>query len=150
MRDLAHLPPTERTDQLVGWMFGETLAPVMLRDLLAFVRSWPPAVMIHDTMEFAAPIAAEAIGAVRVAHSYGPLTFEHRMLAIAAAVTPLWEAVSADPPHYGEIYDQMYLDIYYLPVLAPTNARRPHATAPTGSPRPIRAPGRPASSRPGR
>jgi len=93
-------------------MFGETLAPVMLRDLLAFVRSWPPAVMIHDTMEFAAPIEGEAIGAVRVAHSYGPLTFEHRMLAIAAAVTPLWEAVSADPPHYGEIYDPMYLDIY--------------------------------------
>jgi UDP:flavonoid glycosyltransferase YjiC (YdhE family) len=112
MRDLAYLPPTERTDQLVAWMFGETLAPVMLRDLLAFVRSWPPALVIHDTMEFAAPIAADAIGAVHVAHSYGPLAPEHRMLAIAASVAPLWEAVGTDPPPYGGIYDQMCLDIY--------------------------------------
>lgn len=112
MRDLAHLPPDERTDQLVAWMFGETLAPVMLRDLLPVVGSWRPAVVIHDPMEFAAPIAARAAGAVNVAHAYGPLTLEHRMRAIAASVTPLWEAVDTDPPPYGGIYDHLYLDIY--------------------------------------
>jgi UDP:flavonoid glycosyltransferase YjiC (YdhE family) len=112
MRDLAHLPPGERTDQLVAWMFGETLAPVMLRDLLPLVRSWSPAVVIHDTMEFAAPIAASAIGAVNVAHAFGPLTLEHRMLAIAASVTPLWEKIDTDPSPYGGVYDHLYLDIY--------------------------------------
>ena len=68
MRDLAHLPPGERTDQPVAWMFGETLAPVMLGDLLEVVRSWPPAVMIHDTMEFAAPIADHRGGSVGAIH----------------------------------------------------------------------------------
>lgn len=63
-------------------------------------------------MEFAAPIAARAAGAVNLAHSYGPLTLEHRMRAIAASVTPLWEALGTDPPPYGGIYDQLYLDIY--------------------------------------
>jgi UDP:flavonoid glycosyltransferase YjiC (YdhE family) len=102
--DLAHLPPDDRTDQLVAWMFGETLAPAMLRDLLAGVRAWRPEVIVHDTMEFAAPIAAHAIGAVQSAHSYGPLAPAHRMRAIAASVTPLWEAVGIDPPPYGAIY----------------------------------------------
>lgn len=112
MRDLAHLPPAERTDQLVAWMFGEMLAPAMLRDLLPVVRAWRPDIVVNDTMEFAAPIAARAAGAVNVAHSYGPLTLEHRMRAIAASVTPLWEALGTDPPPYGGIYDQLYLDIY--------------------------------------
>lgn len=112
MRDPADLPPDERTDQLVAWMFGETLTPVMFRNLLPVVRSWSPAVVIHDTMEFAAPIAARAVGAVNVAHAYGPVALEHRMFSIAASVTPLWQAVDSDPPPYAGIYDHLYLDIY--------------------------------------
>jgi hypothetical protein len=112
IRELAHLPPDERTDRLVAWMFGETLAPAMLRDLLAGVRAWRPELIVHDTMEFAAPIAAHAIGAAQFAHSYGPLAPAHRMRAIAASVRPLWEAVGIDPPAYGAVYGDLYLDIY--------------------------------------
>ena len=112
MGDLAHLPAGERTDQLAAWMFGEMLAPAMLRDLLALVRSWPPDVIIHDSMEFAAPIAADAIGAVHIAHSFGPLAPEHRILGIAASARTLWERVGADPGRYGGMYDHLYLDIY--------------------------------------
>jgi UDP:flavonoid glycosyltransferase YjiC (YdhE family) len=110
--ELAHLPPDERTDQLVAWLFGETLAPAMLRDVLAGVRAWRPDVIVHDTMEFAAPIAAHAIGVVHFAHSYGPLAPAHRMRAIAASVTSLWKAVGIDPPAYGSVYGDLYLDVY--------------------------------------
>jgi UDP:flavonoid glycosyltransferase YjiC (YdhE family) len=63
-------------------------------------------------MEFAAPIAAAAIGAVNISHSFGPLTPEHRILGIAASVSPLWEAAGTDPRRHGGIYDHLYLDIY--------------------------------------
>jgi UDP:flavonoid glycosyltransferase YjiC (YdhE family) len=143
MTDLAHLSPAERTDRLVAWMFGETLAPAMLRDLLPVVRSWSTVVVIHDPMEFAAPVAAGAVGAVNVAHAYGPLTLEHRMLSIAASVTPLWEAVDIDSPPYGGIYDHLYLDIY-PPSLQPSVGShvlrrqpvRPVPYAPPGDPLP--------------
>jgi UDP:flavonoid glycosyltransferase YjiC (YdhE family) len=112
MRELADLSPAERTFRLAPWIFGELLAPAMLRDLRAVVRSWPPTVFIHDSMELAAPIVAESIGAVHVAHSFGPLTPEERVLAIADSATPLWRAAGTDPPSYGGLYDHLYLDIY--------------------------------------
>jgi Erythromycin biosynthesis protein CIII-like, C-terminal domain/Erythromycin biosynthesis protein CIII-like, N-terminal domain len=119
MRDLAGLSPAERTDQLAPWMFGEILAPPMLDDLLSVVRSWPPTLFIHDNMEFAAPIAAAAIGAVHISHSFGPLTPEYRILDIAASVSPLWEAAGTNPRPHGGIYDHLYLDIY-PPSIQPT------------------------------
>ena len=112
MRELADLSPAERTSRLAPWIFGELLAPAMLRDLRAVVGSWPPTVFIHDNMELAAPVAAEAIGAVHIAHSFGPLTPEERVLAIADSATPLWRAAGTNPPGYGGLYDHLYLDIY--------------------------------------
>ena len=88
------------------------LAPAMLRDVRAVVRSWPPTVFIRDNMELAAPIAAESIGAVHIAHSFGPLTPEERVLAIADSARPLWRSAGWDPPRYGGLYDHLYLDIY--------------------------------------
>ena len=119
MRDLADLSPAERTDQLAAWMFAEMLTPAMLHDLLAIVRSWAPTVFIHDSMEFAAPIAADAIGAAHISHSFGPLAPEHRIRAIADSLRPLWEAAGTDPPSYGGLYDHLYLDIY-PPTIQPT------------------------------
>jgi hypothetical protein len=96
IRDLATLSPQERTDRLAAWMFGEMLAPAMLHDLMGIVRSWRPTLFIHDSMEFAAPVAADTAGAVHIAHSFGPLTPEHRILDIAASASPLWTAAGAD------------------------------------------------------
>lgn len=137
IRDLAALSPEERTDRLALWMFGEMLAPAMLHDLMAIIRSWRPTLFIHDSMEFAAPVAADTIGAVHIAHSFGPLTPERRILDIAASASPLWTAAGTDVPRYGGIYDHLYLDIY-PPSIQPTisghvlrrQAVRPVAYAP--------------------
>jgi hypothetical protein len=135
--ELADFSPEERTDRLAAWMFGEMLAPAMLHDLLAIVRSWPPGLFVHDSMEFAAPIAADTIGAVHIAHSFGPLTPEYRILDIAASVSPLWATADMDSARYGGMYDHLYLDIY-PPSIQPTisghlrrcQAVRPVAYAP--------------------
>ena len=137
IRDLAGFSPEERTDRLAPWMFGEMLAPAMLHDLLPIVRSWRPTLFIHDSMEFAAPVAADTIGAVHIAHSFGPLTPERRILDISASARPLRRAAGADVVRYGGIYDHLYLDVY-PPSIQPTisghvlrrQAVRPVAYAP--------------------
>ena len=48
--------------RLLGWylphLFGEVLTPAMLGDLESLVLSWRPDVVLHETWEFAGPIAA--------------------------------------------------------------------------------------------
>ena len=110
--EFATLTPDEQTDRMVGWMFGELLAPAMLDDLLPVVRAWRPALLVHDSMDFAGPIAATAVDAVHVTHSYGPLSPEHRIAAISDRVVTLWESVGSEPRPYGGLYDHLYLDIY--------------------------------------
>jgi hypothetical protein len=112
MAEFATLNPDERTDRLVAWIFGELLPPVMLDDLLPVVRSWRPALVVHDSMDFAGPMAAAAVDAVHVAHSFGPLSPQHRIVSISDRVRPLWEAVGLEPRPYGGLYDHLYLDIY--------------------------------------
>jgi UDP:flavonoid glycosyltransferase YjiC (YdhE family) len=111
-RQLATLSPEQRTDYLFSWMFGELLAPPMLRDLLPVVRSWRPHLVVHDQYEFAGPIAAAAIGAAHVTHSLGPMTPEHRVSSASERVSALWEEAGCDPRPYGGFYDHLYIDIY--------------------------------------
>jgi UDP:flavonoid glycosyltransferase YjiC (YdhE family) len=112
IKELAKLSPDQLTDELAPWAFGELMAPAMLQDLLPVVREWQPALIVHDSMEFAAPVAAAHVRAIHVAHSFGPLSPEHRIAAIAERVTPLWQRVGLEPMPYGGLYDHLYLDIY--------------------------------------
>ena len=52
--------------EILGWylphLFGEVLAPAMLDDLELVVQSWKPDVVVHETWEFAGPIAAASAG----------------------------------------------------------------------------------------
>jgi UDP:flavonoid glycosyltransferase YjiC (YdhE family) len=112
MAEIAQLPPERRDDYLFPWVFGEVLAPAMLRDLLLVVKEWRPHLVVHDHYEFAGPIAATAVGAAHVTHSLGPLTPEHHVSSAGAAVSTLWKAAGCDPRPYGGLYDHLYLDIY--------------------------------------
>ncbi len=81
--ELTELTPDQRTDVLAPWTFGELLPAAMLGDLLPVVREWRPALMINEPGERAGPIAATAVGAVHVTHSYGPQSLEHRTRAVS-------------------------------------------------------------------
>ena len=66
---IGRLPPEERPNFMFGKLFGAVSAPAALADLLPLVRSWRPALVVHDAAELAAPIAAAAIGVPHVTHS---------------------------------------------------------------------------------
>lgn len=109
---IRELPPQEWPQVMFPKMFGEISAPVALTVLLPLVMSWRPAVVVHDAAEFAAPIAAAAIGVPHVTHAFGALIPEARVRAAGEEVAPLWRAAGLEPRPYGGAYDHLYLDIY--------------------------------------
>src|SRR5438445_2399488 len=56
------LAPEEILQWFVPHLFGEVGAPAMLRDLVPIVGDWRPDLIVHESFELAAPIAAAAAG----------------------------------------------------------------------------------------
>jgi hypothetical protein len=94
--EINELPPQERPDFMFGKLFGDIsevsgvihgpyrttnnpTAPAALADLFPLVRSWRPDLVVNDAAEFAAPIAATAIGVPHVTHAFGALVPEVRV-----------------------------------------------------------------------
>jgi UDP:flavonoid glycosyltransferase YjiC (YdhE family) len=110
--DIDELPPQERPEIMFAKLFGDVSAPAALLDLLPIMRSWRPALVVHDAAELAAPIAATAIGVPHVTHAFGALLPEARVRRAGDEVAPLWRAEGLEPRPFGGVYDDLYLDIY--------------------------------------
>jgi UDP:flavonoid glycosyltransferase YjiC (YdhE family) len=106
------LPPEQRPDVMFSKLFGEVSVPAALPALLELAKSWRPELVVHDTAELAAPIAAAAIGVPHVAHSFGALLPEIRLCRAADEVAPLWREQGLEPRPHAGAYDHLYLDIY--------------------------------------
>jgi calicheamicin 3'-O-methyl-rhamnosyltransferase len=117
--EVNELPPHERPDVMFGKLFGEISAPAALADLLPIVRSWRPELVVNDAAEFAAPIAAAAIGVPSVTHAFGALLPELRVRRAGEEVAPLWREEGLEPRPYGGVYDHLYVDIYPPSLQAP-------------------------------
>src|SRR6266480_5580147 len=101
--------------EILGWylphLFGEVLTPAMLGDLELLVQSWRPDVVLHETWEFAGPIAAASAGIPSVNQTLG-IRFNDRTIdAIADAVAPLWQQHGLAPDPMAGLYRHLCLDI---------------------------------------
>ena len=101
--------------EILGWylphLFGDIFAPAMLGDLEPLVRSWRPDVVLHDTWEFAGPIAAASAGIPSICQTLG-LRFDDRILdSVADAVAPLWRQRGLEPDPAAGLYRSLCLDI---------------------------------------
>lgn len=99
-------------DHMFPRLFGTVAAPKMFDDLLPLVHRWRPDLVVHEAAEFAAPVAAAALGVPHVAHSFGSILPAERVAAAGVETEPLWQSVSLQPRPYGGCYDDLYLDIY--------------------------------------
>jgi hypothetical protein len=105
------LKPAEILDWYAPHLFGEVLAPAMLSDLESLVRSWRPHVILHETWEFAGPIAAASAGIPSICQTLG-IRFDDRFIdAIAAVVAPLWRQYDLTPDPTAGLYRHLCLDI---------------------------------------
>lgn len=85
--------------------------PAMLHDVLAVAADWRPSLIIHDSSEFAGPIAAAALGIPSVNHSWGPLIPMDELALAAAAVAGIWEGRHLQPRTLAGMFEYLYLDI---------------------------------------
>ena len=73
-------------------MFGTIEAPAKIDELRELVRTWQPNLIVHDSSDFAAPVAAEEAEILSVNHSFG------RMVPLdVVADTASKAGLSADP-----------------------------------------------------
>jgi UDP:flavonoid glycosyltransferase YjiC (YdhE family) len=71
-------------------LFVEVAAEAMAAGLAAQVERWRPDLIVHESLEFAAPAVAAAAGIPSVHHTLGPLAGTAVFDACAAAAEPLW------------------------------------------------------------
>lgn len=69
---ISRLPPEEQAGFAARYLFGAG-AVDRARDLAAFVDSWGPDLVVHDTLELGSPTVAVARGVPHVTHGYGPM-----------------------------------------------------------------------------
>jgi UDP:flavonoid glycosyltransferase YjiC (YdhE family) len=117
---LGGLFPDRRHERLLaehifGWyvphLFGDVLAPAMLGDLDGVVADWKPHLIVHDTFEFAGPIAAAAAGIPSACLSLGLRISDKTLDDAAQAVAALWRARGLAPDPSAGVYRHLCLEI---------------------------------------
>jgi UDP:flavonoid glycosyltransferase YjiC (YdhE family) len=100
--------------EILGWylphLFGEVLAPVMLDDLELLIQNWKPDVVVHETWEFAGPIAAASAGIPSICQTLGLRIDDTILDSVAAAVAPLWQQHGVKPDPTAGLYRTLCLD----------------------------------------
>jgi hypothetical protein len=108
--------PALRPEQIGAYvfprMFGATLTPRMLEDLLPVARNWAPDLMIHEQAELAAPLVANLLGVPHLTHGFGAVTPAGTVAEAGTMVASLWEEHGREAPAFAGCYQHGYLDIW--------------------------------------
>jgi UDP:flavonoid glycosyltransferase YjiC (YdhE family) len=108
---LAAVPVSDRRRVAFSGRFAEIEAPLRLQHLRDFVEAWQPDVVIHESADLAAPIAAAACGLPAINHAFGLPIPEVALRTAAKAVAPLWRSLELDPDPLAGAYRGQYIDI---------------------------------------
>jgi UDP:flavonoid glycosyltransferase YjiC (YdhE family) len=120
--------------------FAEIEAPRRMVDLQALVDADRPDLLIHESADLAAPIAAASAGIPSVNHAFGLPIPEPALRRAAEAMSPFWRAAGLEPDEYAGAYRGAYVGICppsFRPELPLAGVRihhvRPAAAAPSAT-----------------
>ncbi len=102
-------PPGDRI-QFPAAMFGAVIPAAKLPALRTLAASWRPDLIVHPPVDLAGPLLAAELGLPSVCYGFGQPFDANVVEAIAARVSPLWEAAALAPDSHGGIYRGLYLD----------------------------------------
>jgi UDP:flavonoid glycosyltransferase YjiC (YdhE family) len=91
-------------------MFGAVIPASKLPALRALAASWRPDLIVHPPVDLAGPLLAAELGVPSVCYGFGQPFDANVVEAVAARVSPMWEAATLTPDAYGGIYRGLYLD----------------------------------------
>ncbi|HEV2767923.1 MAG TPA: glycosyltransferase, partial [Acidimicrobiales bacterium] len=108
------------------WRFGALLfagvaGPAKAADLAQVVEDWNADLVVHDTTDFAGPLAAARAGVPYAAHSFGALLPSEFWLLGGGLMAPTWKEWDLPPGPLGGMFRYLYLDI------CPPSFQAPHA-----------------------
>lgn len=104
-------------------MFAGVAAPPKARDLAAAIGSFGPDLVVHDLLDFGAPVASAAASLPSASHGSGPLPPDELFELAAELVAPLWEEVGSEPGRWAGSMRSAYLDT------CPPSLQRPQQAA---------------------
>ncbi len=92
-------------------MFAGVAGPAKVADLARVIDAWGPSVVVHDTVDFGAPVAAAHAGLPWAGHSFGALQPSELWDRAAALMAPTWREWGVRPGPAGGMFRYLYLDI---------------------------------------
>ena len=107
----ADIAPQDRMPYQFPGLFARTRVPPMLEDLGPIIDDWRPELLIHESVEMAGAIAAEAAGIAHVEHSFGILRPGTVRRAATEVLAPICEGLGVRNPGIGGTGGELYLDI---------------------------------------
>lgn len=106
-----HLPPNQGMAFAWGELFTRFHAPLMLADLLAVIDGWKPDLLIHESAEFATPLAGTLRGLPWVNHGYGVMRPVEIQRVATEAMRALWQDEGLSMPIAAGMFDHAYVDV---------------------------------------
>ncbi len=92
-------------------MFAGVAGPAKVADVVATIDAWKPDLVVHDAIDFAAPVAAAHRRLPWAAHSFGAIQPEEFWALAGDLMAPTWEAWGVGPLPAGGVFRHLYLDI---------------------------------------
>ena len=108
---IGRLPALERRHYVFSYLFAEGHAPAKLPELIDAASSWRADVIVFESADLAAPIAAAALGLPSVNHAFGTMAPIGTVERAGAAVAPLYRQVGLEPDRYGGAFQGLYVDV---------------------------------------
>jgi EryCIII-like glycosyltransferase len=102
-------PPGDRI-RFPAAMFGAVIPAAKLPALRTLAASFRPDLIVHPPVDLAGPLLAAELGVPSVCYGFGQPLDANVVNAVAARVSPMWEAAALVPDSYGGIYRGLYLD----------------------------------------
>ena len=109
--ELHEMPVEQRRRFGFSRIFGLEHAPRKLPDLLELLRSRSPDVILYESGDLAAPIAAAVAGLPSVHHSFGAMIPLSILEFAGELVEPLWRGQGLEPEPYAGAFRGLYVDI---------------------------------------
>jgi UDP:flavonoid glycosyltransferase YjiC (YdhE family) len=137
---LEAVPIAERRPLAFTFRFGALEAPEKLGPLQEALREWGPDLLVYESADLAAPLAARLHDVPSVNHSFGRRVPVDCFERAADEVAPLWRDAGLEPASLCGAFDGTYVDICPpsfqapgLPAGARIQLERPLFPAPPGA-----------------
>ena len=108
---LGRLPALDRRHYVFSYLFAEGHAPAKLSELIDAASSWRADVIVYESADLAAPIAAAALGLPSVNHAFGTMAPIRTLERAGEALAPVYRRAGLEPDRYGGAFNGLYIDV---------------------------------------